>query len=228
MLLSHGKQAWAAVNASGSLCVGRGTDAGKDAVWCTPPGSPLRCSHANRVVVQSDGNLCVTNGSTSAWCARPHHRPHQGDYYAQLHNNCTLCLYKDNYPPPGSQPTWCSPGDCNRPLSLVLAPPWHTVEDSGPDSGSHRPGPLLRAGSETAGCSLGGWQLHGYDSGSRIADPQFVDPAARDFRLKPASPALAMGIRSLDVQSMVGPRVGYKKGGDADASVAAMVSRPLG
>ena len=61
------------------------------------------------------------------------------------------------------------------------------------------------------GCSFQQWQApdaaHGAkDQGSRIADPMFVDVSARDFRLKPGSPALAMGIDSLDT-STVGPRM---------------------
>ena len=46
------------------------------------------------------------------------------------------------------------------------------------------------------------WQMKGQDLGSIIADPLFVDPAQRDFRLKPGSPALALGIKSIDVSAM--------------------------
>ena len=46
------------------------------------------------------------------------------------------------------------------------------------------------------------WQKKGQDLDSIIADPLFVDPAQRDFRLKPGSPALAMGIKSIDVSAM--------------------------
>ena len=50
-------------------------------------------------------------------------------------------------------------------------------------------------------------KLHaeGVEKNSRIADPRFVDLAKDDFRLKADSPALAMGIESLDV-STSGPR----------------------
>lgn len=49
------------------------------------------------------------------------------------------------------------------------------------------------------------WKTTGKDRNSRIADPRFVDAAGRDFRLRPDSPALEMGFRSLD-PSLAGPR----------------------
>ncbi|MEI7651577.1 MAG: right-handed parallel beta-helix repeat-containing protein [Verrucomicrobiota bacterium] len=46
------------------------------------------------------------------------------------------------------------------------------------------------------------WQKSGQDLGSTVADPLFVNPAQHDFRLKPDSPALALGIQSIDVSAM--------------------------
>jgi hypothetical protein len=51
-----------------------------------------------------------------------------------------------------------------------------------------------------AGRSFAEWQATGRDRDSRIADPQFVDAERFDFRLKPTSPALAMGFQPIDVR----------------------------
>jgi len=48
------------------------------------------------------------------------------------------------------------------------------------------------------GMTLQQWQATGKDAGSVIADPRFVNPAARDFRLRPDSPALKMGFKPFD------------------------------
>jgi hypothetical protein len=42
------------------------------------------------------------------------------------------------------------------------------------------------------------WQAAGRDKDGRVADPLFVNPSARDFRLKPNSPALAAGFKPFD------------------------------
>ena len=43
------------------------------------------------------------------------------------------------------------------------------------------------------GLTLAQRQEKGWDKGSIIEDPQFVDPAHGDFRLKPGSPAAKIG-----------------------------------
>ena len=45
------------------------------------------------------------------------------------------------------------------------------------------------------------WQAAGNDRNGLIADPCFVDPAARDFRLRPESPALALGFAPIDIST---------------------------
>lgn len=44
------------------------------------------------------------------------------------------------------------------------------------------------------------WQAAGRDRDSRVADPQFADAAHYDFRLRPTSPALAMGFQPIDAR----------------------------
>ncbi len=51
-----------------------------------------------------------------------------------------------------------------------------------------------------SGVSFAEWQRTGRDRDSRIADPQFYDAKRRDFRLKPGSPALAMGFRPIPIE----------------------------
>ncbi len=46
------------------------------------------------------------------------------------------------------------------------------------------------------------WYTPRMDAHSRIADPKFVDVAARDLRLQPDSPALAMGFRPIDMSTV--------------------------
>jgi hypothetical protein len=56
--------------------------------------------------------------------------------------------------------------------------------------------------------SFAQWQAKGQDAHSVIADPKFVDPERFDFRLQPDSPALQLGFRPIDTDSigLVGPR----------------------
>ncbi|MCC6398885.1 MAG: right-handed parallel beta-helix repeat-containing protein [Bacteroidetes bacterium] len=47
------------------------------------------------------------------------------------------------------------------------------------------------------------WQALGFDAHSRVGDPLFMDPASDDYRLKPESPALALGFKPFDLSAAV-------------------------
>jgi len=54
---------------------------------------------------------------------------------------------------------------------------------------------------DCAGRTFAAWQAEGLDRSGLVADPLFVNAAARDFRLRPDSPALALGFVPIDVSS---------------------------
>jgi parallel beta-helix repeat protein len=56
------------------------------------------------------------------------------------------------------------------------------------------------------------WQAEGMDPHSRIADPLFVTAEKDDFRLRPESPALALGFQSIELET-IGPRLPNTSGG---------------
>ena len=187
VLLSHGKTAWASLVGE-SFCVGQGTQPRQHTVWCSPP----QPGNLTSITMQGDGNLCVEAGAQNHWCASSCSKdgcpaPGSLSYYGVILDNCTYCVYSGPYP--HGEQTWCTPGSCSS---------VHGVASGGE-------GVAVGSGAAPTGCSFATWQRKGYDHGTVIADPMFVAPEARDFRLKPGSPALALGIRSLDV-SGVGPR----------------------
>jgi Right handed beta helix region len=51
-----------------------------------------------------------------------------------------------------------------------------------------------------AGLSFDDWRKKGEDVHSLVADPRFIDAEDGDFRLKPDSPALTLGIESIDAR----------------------------
>jgi hypothetical protein len=49
------------------------------------------------------------------------------------------------------------------------------------------------------GTDLNQWQVADHDSGSRIADPLFIDPGHYDFRFQSASPTSSIGFKPFDI-----------------------------
>ena len=58
---------------------------------------------------------------------------------------------------------------------------------------------------EFNGLTFEQWQKTGKDQHSLYKDPMFVDSDTFDFRLKPESPAFAVGFQPIDIKS-IGPR----------------------
>jgi hypothetical protein len=52
----------------------------------------------------------------------------------------------------------------------------------------------------TATASWDQWRATGQDAGTLVADPRFVDPAHDDYRLRPDSPAIALGFTPLPTE----------------------------
>jgi parallel beta-helix repeat protein len=53
-----------------------------------------------------------------------------------------------------------------------------------------------------AGATLTDWRKRGHDIHSVLADPEFTNPTAFDFHLKPSSPALKLGFKPIDWASV--------------------------
>jgi len=68
--------------------------------------------------------------------------------------------------------------------------------------------------------ALAEYQRDGVDACSLAVDPLFVDPANGDFRFKPKSPALKMGIVPIDLT-----RIGLRKTEDANGAFSPIGNR---
>lgn len=65
------------------------------------------------------------------------------------------------------------------------------------------------------------WQELGLDPHSRVVDPQFLNPGAADFRLRPESPALAAAFHPIDITGvgLYGPEAWAREARHADCPV---------
>ncbi|MBN2452202.1 MAG: hypothetical protein JXR77_17585, partial [Lentisphaeria bacterium] len=70
------------------------------------------------------------------------------------------------------------------------------------------------------------WQERGFDRHSVIADPLFVDPAHGDYRLRPESPAFALGFEPIPVDR-IGPYAGPLRASWPIVEAEGVRERPL-
>lgn len=92
------------------------------------------------------------------------------------------------------------PGTLSADLNIV----WD-INQGEPLAGASRKTTEAAVDVENSGIAWSRWVASGFDRHSIVADPCFVDPLAGDFRLRPESPALAMGFNPIDL-STVGPQ----------------------
>ena len=213
VLLSKGKKAYAAFDATGKFCVGKGSGPGTGTpVWCSPPATEATdVAGQFRITMQGDNNLCggPVSGKNTFCVGKPEPvaGPHCGStcrFYARINDDGSFCTYNCTHTvTSGDVKTWCAPGTTTSNTN-------RTIGDEAAWSLSTFPvGLASRSKTRATGCSFAHWQEQGFDTSSAIVDPLFVDAARRDFRLKPSSPAFAMGMHSLDM-SGVGPRGEWK------------------
>lgn len=129
------------------------------------------------------GQFCVhsTANNTAVFCSPPASQPIASSYFGVLGDDASFCVHKGT-PAADLGVEWC--GGQKKSAESQTFEALQSLTD----------------------CSLASWQKTGHDVHSAInQDPMFVNAAARDFRLQPGSPALALGIASIDTSS-VGPQ----------------------
>ena len=212
MLQSKSGAAMAVLQADGNFCI-RGTGKQRPR-WCADDVSyPGGKFHA--YIDGVNARFCVVDDSngTNVFCSPVPHRHRTAEhsassslassYYAVLGNDCSFCLRRGT-PSNDQGEVWCAvkagsgcahgDSETSDALDNVL----------GGKSDARWTETHANTGTN---CPYTDWTASGHDTHSLVGtDPMFEDADERIFSIKPGSPALALGITSIDT-SNVGPQL---------------------
>ena len=203
----------AQVGGDGSICVLNASfpRRGAQRIYCSPGPKVPRPAASYAANMQGDGNLCVhadqdLPGTKPIWCDQQ--GPFgPGDYFADVSNGGDLCVHRGTAPVVQAT-LWCSSTHATATATATAPWPARGAGAGGSSAPAHAgsQGGAALLGVYPCTCPLAAWRASGHDRASVLADPLFVNASGRDFRLRPSSPALKLGIRSIDSAATAGPR----------------------
>lgn len=163
-------------------------DVSQNVIWNIAGGSPGRCMpiYAKGIYNTIENNILVAEENTGAAVNAAYMFSRRGDHHRYLHNIVDLTR--------GDGVAWRHSNwvkerltECDR--NLFWRPDGEVKFSVKLD------------GQPLTSLSLADWRDlagRGFDQHSQVADPQFVDAAAHDYRLQPGSPAYAVGFQAID------------------------------